>query len=166
MPTARTSQEEIERALCVPASRESRCRVYERIAARAGLTLDPPSCWLLLRIDQDAPATLESLSARLRVPVAALTPALDRLTRAGLVVVDRAHGDGRAGQLALTPSGRQARDRLVAARREGLADLLKGWPLEQQAELAEMPGRLARSLLGDDRGDRELVGALDTPDAQ
>jgi hypothetical protein len=63
MPTARTSQEEIARALCVLASRESRRRVYERIAARAGLALDPPACWLLFPIDQDAPATLESLSA-------------------------------------------------------------------------------------------------------
>jgi DNA-binding MarR family transcriptional regulator len=101
--------------LCVLASRESRRRVYERMAARARLALDPPSSWLLFQIDQDAPATLESLSARLRVPTTALTPVLDRLTRAGLVV-DRAHGDCQAGQLALTPSGRQAHNRLVAAR--------------------------------------------------
>jgi hypothetical protein len=84
MPTTRTSQEEIARALSVLASREIRRRVYERIAARAGLALDPPACWLLFRIDQDAPATLESLSARLRVPATALTPVLDRLTGPGL----------------------------------------------------------------------------------
>jgi hypothetical protein len=29
-----------------------------------------------------------------------------------------------------------------------------------------MLGRLARSLLSDDRGDRALVGAVHTPDAQ
>jgi DNA-binding IscR family transcriptional regulator len=94
------------RALSVLASRESRRRVYERIAARAGLALDPPACWLLFRIDQDAPATLESLSARLRVPVAVLTPVLDRLTQAGLVVVDRAARDGRAADpYAQRPAG-------------------------------------------------------------
>jgi len=164
MPAARTSREEIERALGVLAGRESRGRVYERIAARAGFKLDPPSCWLLFRIDQDAPATLESLSARLRVPTATLIPVLDRLTQAGFVAVARADGDGRAatGQLALTPGGQQARDRLVTARREGLTDLFKGWSPDQQRELADVLGHLARGLL-DDPGDRLPLGAPQAP---
>jgi hypothetical protein len=70
------------------------------------------------------------------------------------------------GQLALTPNGQQARDRLVAARREGLADLLKGWFPEQQAELAELLGRLTRRFLGDDRSDRALAAAPPAPTAQ
>ncbi|MGH2388561.1 MAG: MFS transporter, partial [Chloroflexota bacterium] len=158
MPTARTSREEIERALGVLAGRETRRRVYTRIAARAGLALDPSSSWLLFRIDQYAPATLEDLSTRLHVPSTGLGPILDRLTQAGLVAVDH-DSDGKPGQIVLTPSGRQARDRLVAARRDGLTDLLAGWPPEQQNELADLLGRLARGLLGDDPGGKTLAEA-------
>ncbi|MGH2343720.1 MAG: MarR family winged helix-turn-helix transcriptional regulator, partial [Chloroflexota bacterium] len=158
MPTARTSREEIERALGVLAGRETRRRVYTRIAARAGLALDPSSSWLLFRIDQYAPATLEDLSTRLHVPSTGLGPILDRLTQAGLAAVDH-DSDGKPGQIVLTPSGRQARDRLVAARRDGLTDLLAGWPPEQQNELADLLGRLARGLLGDDPGGKTLAEA-------
>jgi hypothetical protein len=42
MPTARSSQEEIERALHVLASRDSRSLTYRRLADRAGVALDPP----------------------------------------------------------------------------------------------------------------------------
>ena len=55
MPAARSSQEEIERALSVLASRDSRYLIYRRLADRAGVALDPLSCWLLFRIqDQEA----------------------------------------------------------------------------------------------------------------
>lgn len=37
IPTARTSLDEIERALAALAGRESRIRIYERLAARAAL---------------------------------------------------------------------------------------------------------------------------------
>jgi len=45
MPAARSSQEEIERALHVLASRDSRSLIYRRLADRAGVALDPLSCW-------------------------------------------------------------------------------------------------------------------------
>src|SRR5205807_7689807 len=41
MPTTRTSQQEIERALHVLTSRDSLDQLYRRLAARAGIALDP-----------------------------------------------------------------------------------------------------------------------------
>jgi EmrB/QacA subfamily drug resistance transporter len=154
MPEARTSLQEIERALEVLAGRESRRRIYERLAARAGLTLSPSACWLLFRIAESAPITRQGLGEKLGVPAGALGPPLDELAGAGLIVA----GDP-AEPIELTGAGRQAVEQLVAARQAGLEDLLAGWSPEQQAELAEALGRLARSLLENDRGDRSLVDA-------
>jgi len=115
--------------------------VYERIAARAGIALDPASCWLLFRIDEHAPVALEGLGDRLHIPLAGLRPALAQLTQAGFIAGD--------STLALTDAGRPARDRLISARQEGLTALLVGWAPEQQRDLADLLGRLATSLLTD-----------------
>jgi EmrB/QacA subfamily drug resistance transporter len=163
LPTVRTSEDEIARALGVLASRESRRRVYERLAARAGLALEPPSTWLLFRLDPQAPSTPDSLAARLQVPIAALIPVLDQLGACGLIAVSRGSGDNGARQVTLTPDGLQARDRLVAARRDGLAELLAGCSPEQREELAAMLGRLARALLSDEPAGKVLVGTAPSP---
>jgi EmrB/QacA subfamily drug resistance transporter len=154
MPEARTSLQEIERALEVLASRESRRRMYERVVARAGLTLSLAACWLLVRIGQYAPVTRQRLGEQLGVPAEALGPPLDELAGAGLIVIR-----DPAEAIAITPSGKQAIERLIAARRAELEDLLAGWSPEQQAELSDALSRLARSLVEDDRDARSLVTA-------
>ena len=55
MPTTRTSQQEIERALHVLTSRDRLDRLYRRLTARAGIELDPLSTWLLFRFQEQAP---------------------------------------------------------------------------------------------------------------
>jgi EmrB/QacA subfamily drug resistance transporter len=156
MPVARTSLQEIERALEVLESRASRRQIYQRLAARAGLTISPAACWLLFRIAQYAPTTRQQLTEQLGVPATALDPLplLDELAGAGLIVAGEP-----AEPIALTAAGQQAVAQLVAARQAGLAELLAGWSPEQQAELGEALSRLAHSLLEDDRGDRSLVDA-------
>ena len=49
----------------------------------------------------------------------------------------------------LTAAGRDALDRLVAARRERLAELLDGWSPEREAELAALLTRMAREVVAD-----------------
>lgn len=49
----------------------------------------------------------------------------------------------------LTRQGQAVTDRLVAARREGLAKLMEGWSPEQTADLAELLAKLTRDLLSD-----------------
>jgi DNA-binding MarR family transcriptional regulator len=60
------------------------------------------------------------------------------------------------GTLILTPSGSAAADRLFAARREGLRELLADWSPEQHAELADLLNRLSRAILGEN-ADRGLI---------
>ncbi|HLH25372.1 MAG TPA: MDR family MFS transporter [Chloroflexota bacterium] len=157
MPQDRDSLDEIARALSVLAGREQLRPIYERLAARAGVDLPPGCCWLLFRLDEQAPATLAFLAKRARVPAAKLLPYLTQLRENGLVEVDdSARGEGPVC-VALTPHGREVLDRLLAARREGLAQLLAGWAPERHAELAAALRQLALGLTADDRADQVIA---------
>ena len=81
-------------------------------------------------------------------------PYVDRLVSAGLVTRSN-------GTLVLTDSGHQAADRLFAARREGLRELLADWSPDEYAELGELLTKLSRALLGED-ADRRLIRAEPT----
>ena len=81
MPTARSSQQEIERALHVLTSRDSLDQLYRRLAARAGVDLDPRSTWLLFRLQEQAPISQQSLAQRFQVPAEKLTPPLQPCER-------------------------------------------------------------------------------------
>jgi DNA-binding MarR family transcriptional regulator len=78
-------------------------------------------------------------------------PYVDRLVSEGMVV----RSDGT---LMLTDAGHQAADRLFAARREGLRELLADWPPEEYAELGELLTRMSRAMLGED-ADRHLISS-------
>jgi EmrB/QacA subfamily drug resistance transporter len=156
IPAARSSQEEIERALQVLASRDSMSIIYRRLAERAGVALDPLSCWLLFRIQDQEPVSQENLAKRLGVPGEKLSPAIESLTQNELVT-ETSPLDGQAGgQLLLTPAGQQALDKLAAAYHDSLAELLDGWSPEQESELATLLRRVATRLLSEDTS-KELV---------
>jgi DNA-binding MarR family transcriptional regulator len=76
-------------------------------------------------------------------------PFVDRLVAEGMVV----RSDGT---LVLTDAGDTAAERLFAARREGLRELLADWSSEEYAELGELLTKLSRALLGAD-ADRNLL---------
>ena len=57
--------------------------------------------------------------------------------------------EGPGEAVVLTAAGRDALDRLVAARRESLAELLDGWSPEREAELAELLTRMAGDTVAD-----------------
>ncbi|HKH19796.1 MAG TPA: MDR family MFS transporter [Gammaproteobacteria bacterium] len=149
MPTAKTSRQELERALIVLADRTSRWQAYEALAQRAGVALDTPQSWLLLRINEHAPTTVTDLAEALDLSPATLVPILDGLVQTHLIALSEWPGK-TTGRLTLTSKGQRTFDRLVAARRERLTELLRDWPAEQRAECADLVVRLARSLLADD----------------
>jgi len=62
------------------------------------------------------------------------------------------------GTLVLTDAGHATAERLFAARREGLRELLADWSPEEYAELGELLTRLSRALLGAD-ADRNLIAS-------
>src|SRR3989441_6070913 len=162
MPTARSSQEEIERALHVLASRDSLFQIYRRLAARAGVALDPLSCWLLFRLQESAPISQESLAKRFYVPADRFTPSIESLLQKKLVTLT-AQADGQAGdQLQLTAAGQQTLDTLTTALHESLAELLDGWSPEQEAELATLLRRVATDLFSQENS-KESISASGGP---
>jgi DNA-binding MarR family transcriptional regulator len=83
-----------------------------------------------------------------------LRPPARRLAERGLLDQAPAADDD---PLCLSPAGRAALDRLTAARRDGLAELLAGWSPHEHPELAARLQELAHDLLADD--DRILSDA-------
>jgi EmrB/QacA subfamily drug resistance transporter len=152
VPKPDDSVDEIARALSVLSRRDSRRRLYERLAARAGVELSPRAAWLLLRIADQAPVALDALAQRCGVDLQRLREPFAELYAAGLI--ERA-GDGHGGEpgadepLVPTPAGRAIADRLVAVRRDRLEQLLAGWSPEQHDELARLLGQLANDLAVD-----------------
>lgn len=156
MPTERTSVQEVERALAVLVSGEERREMYERLAARAGLELEPRACWLLYRLVRHPCPDVETLAERLGADPARVAPAADALAAGGYVA-------GNGAGLALTPRGDEAAARLVEARRAGLSELLAGWNPEEHPELQARLRELARELLAEDDEMLSAVGVARRP---
>ena len=156
MPTTRTSQQEIERALHVLTSRDSLDQLYHRLAARAGIVLDPLSTWLLFRFQEQAPIAGATLAKRFHVPAARLMPSIKALREIGLITTT-APVEGQAdGQLQLTAAGQETVATLATACHDNLAELLDGWSPEQEAELASLLRRVTTTLFSEEHK-KELI---------
>ena len=148
-PPERASVDEVERSLVRLGGADIRRRGYERLTALAGLDLPAGSSWILTRLAKQGPVAGEELARQASVTMDHGRPYVDRLVAEGMVVRSN-------GTLVLTDAGHAAADRLFAARREGLRELLADLSPEEYAELGELLTRLSRALLGDD-ADRNLV---------
>jgi DNA-binding MarR family transcriptional regulator len=153
-PPERSSVDEVERSLVRLGGADLRRRGYERLTARAGLDLPPGSSWILTRLAKQGPVVGEELARQANVSVDYGRPFVDRLVSEGMVVRSN-------GTLVLTDAGRAAADRLFAARRQGLRELLADWSPEEYAELGDLLTKLSRALLGDD-ADRNLINGKPT----
>ena len=150
MPTDRTSLQELERAVGVLAQGEDRVWLYRRISAQAGLdALWPGACCLLSRIGKQCGVTLAELAEQIRTPAPNLAPILYQLTSRRLVSMP-VDGDLNAARLTLTERGQSALERLRAARRDDLAELLDGWLPDEHPELAARLQILAWELIDHD----------------
>ena len=142
--------------------RENRAELYARLAARAGLELDPRPTWLLYRFADRPDCTLESVASRLKVDPQRIEMGVDALVEKGLVAMTQ---EGTECEFSLTAQG-QRRHRPVAAtaRRAGLTELLEGWDPEDHPEIGVMVRRLAHELLADDEKLlADATGAAPTP---
>jgi EmrB/QacA subfamily drug resistance transporter len=133
---------EIERALSTLARRDSRERILERLCERAGLELTARQCWVLGRVGEHGPTDAFAIADRHSVDAARVAARLSELRDLGYV-------EGPSEAIVLSDAGRDALERLVAARRERLAELLDGWSPESEAELAALLTRLARDIVVD-----------------
>ena len=155
IPAAREGDDEIARVLSLLASREDAAKVYQDLAQRASLPLDPRSTWVLLRLQDRSRLDLSSLAEGLGTTVDQLAALFGPLSEGGFLRLE--HQDGTPVVALLTPSGEAAIDRLVAARRAGLAEWLGSWSDELDEQLADKLRQLARDLLRDPGRRAELL---------
>jgi DNA-binding MarR family transcriptional regulator len=148
VPKHTDSLAEISRALGVLLGREGRRRVVARLAEEAGVDLSPAACWLLVRLCEDPHTDLAEVSQRFDVPLEVAKKALAELKDRGMVQQEPGPDDSTA-TYTLTPAGREAVEKLVAARRASLARLLDGWSPDQHVDLAQLLTRLATELVGE-----------------
>jgi hypothetical protein len=113
------------------------------LAARAGLELPPPQLWLLARLGEREPLTDAQLTAQFWGDSDEIGEALGQLRERSLV-------GGRDGStIALTTTGRDDYERLVAAKCAGLRELLDGWQPDQHDELQQLVDNLGRDLVSE-----------------
>ena len=143
MPRDATSLEELERIIALLVARENRWRVYADLARRAAIELPAPELWMLARLGERAPITLTSLSAELKIPQPQLASPLHALCERGIAEKNA------NGELELTSTGVAMRDRIVAARRRGLADMLARWRPEEHPDVLALIERMAQALTSD-----------------
>jgi DNA-binding MarR family transcriptional regulator len=143
MPRDATSLEELARIVTVLIARENRWRVYADLARRAAIDLPAPELWMLARLGEREPMTMRSLAAELKIPPQALEAPLDALCERGIAEKTA------SGQLQLTPTGVAMRDRVVAARRKGLADMLARWQPDEHPDVLALIERMAQALTSD-----------------
>jgi hypothetical protein len=157
MPHDATSLDELERIVTRLAQRENRWQVYRRIADETGVALAPDEIWLLVQV--------------CRMRAAAVPPS--RLEGEGAVAPERLRGiaarlaakgmveSGPDGALVPAARGHETYQRLVAARRARLANLLQRWAPEQHAEVEAMIDGLARSLIAEPPAATEAQAVLE-----
>jgi hypothetical protein len=83
-PAACTSIDEIGRALSKLVSGQPRERIYERLADRAGVTIDAAGCWMLLRVHEHPEDDVQARSQRLDLPADTVRLLLGNLIGRGL----------------------------------------------------------------------------------
>ncbi|MFF8943400.1 MDR family MFS transporter [Streptomyces sp. NPDC014864] len=143
-PVERSSYDEVCRALSVLGTREGRREIYREITERAGYDLQPASSWLLLRIKKCGWVEPAELAERSPVPLGVILGAVRQIE-------ERRLGERRGLDLVLTDRGREAAERLAAAREESLAALLGDWwGPDRPTDLVQLVRELTDEMCGSD----------------
>ena len=128
---------ELARELSILTRREQADRILERLAARAGVDLQPAEIWLLGRFNRDPGLDVRALAETYAVDPLRLDNAQRALVDTGLI-----EGGG-----ALTDKGKQTLDTLINCGRDRLDELATGSQPEQHPELRELIQGLARQFI-------------------
>ncbi|MEU9122421.1 MFS transporter [Streptomyces sp. NPDC048506] len=143
-PVERSSRDECARALSKLGSMEGRKHIYEKITARAGLDLKPAASWVILRIHRYGSVEPGLLAERTTVPLGVVAEGVRQIEERGL-------GAREGLLLLLTDRGREAADRLSAARQESLAEMLGDWwTTDRPTDLTDLVRELSAELCGSD----------------
>jgi EmrB/QacA subfamily drug resistance transporter len=143
MPTIRTSDQEMERALTSLLGRERRREVYARLVTTAGIAASPRAAWMLLRVGQNSEMSRHDLAGLLSLTDAELERRLTELVAIGYVRSLRADLDQ---PVPLTEAGQHAFEALFRARQESVARLCSDWHPDQHPRLVSLLDRLTHQL--------------------
>jgi EmrB/QacA subfamily drug resistance transporter len=147
VPSDRSSEEELARAISRLVSRHRPLEIYGRLANRAGLSLSPGATWMLARIRSLTP---EERSEARRRWQDRTNPDVIRwhaeLDARGYLLID--------DPVLLSLQGDQAVEALAAARRASLRELTADWPAGEQATLARLLNHLADEFQGAESEDQ------------
>lgn len=141
-PFTAGSLDELGRALGVLMSREARHSLLRTVARDAGLDLTPDQTSAMLRLVHPGGITLDDLATRFGWPIEDVGDLAASLAAKGLAQTEQ-------GGLVATAMGKDLVDRLVEARRAGLARMLEGWAPEDHPEVVDLVRRLAVELVED-----------------
>jgi EmrB/QacA subfamily drug resistance transporter len=163
MPTIRTSDQEMERALTSLLGRQQRREVYARLVTTAGIAASPRAAWLLLRVGQHPGMSRHDLARLIHLTDAELERRLTELVATGYVRSLRADLDQ---PVPLTEAGQHAFDALFRARQESVARLCADWHPDHHPGLVSLLDRLTHQLAasGEQPGpDLDHAGAAAAP---
>jgi DNA-binding MarR family transcriptional regulator len=152
MPTDTDSREQLLRGLAVLADRDVRRRYIAAIVTRAGVDLNPTEAWLLVQIERERGVEVNELGRRGKCDAQKLKAATAELLDKSLIAAEADDDVYR-----LTETGCEIYNRLVAARREHLAELWPEWSPKKREEVAEMLRRLARELIPEAEGAGNVI---------
>jgi EmrB/QacA subfamily drug resistance transporter len=147
MPADARSESYVLRGLAALADRDLQRQHIQQIVQRAGVDLTPIAASLLVRLDTDPGADPEALGRDRGAGPDEVRAAMTDLQSRGLIMEDR--DDGAAARWRLTRAGCVQLTKLVAARREHLAELFGDWGPSRREELAALLRRLADELVPD-----------------
>ena len=154
VPKPDDSLAELSRALNVLIGQVGRRRLIEQLVARAGVDLSAAGGWLVGRIEAEPATPLADMCSEYAIPVERGEQALTELFDKGMIreVATPRDGDvasenSHAAAVApyeLTDAGREAAEKLTAARRESLAQLVSDWDPELHEDLGELLTKMAK----------------------
>ena len=147
VPKEASSLREIARSLSLLLDRDKSRQLIDRIAREASVDLSAGECWMLYRYAEDPAWDVEVASRRRGIPVERMLDARAQLGSKGLLVPGP---DAAPSTWVVTPAGSAMVDRLRAAGKAYLEELLAGWSPDQYAEVAVMLARLSDEVVADD----------------
>ena len=115
---------------------------HRDVARRAGAELSPGATWALVRIDEHGFAGARTLAEAQGVPPERVAAVLGELRGCGYLA-------GEDDAPATTAAGREVTERVVAARKAELCDLLADGRAEREPEVDALLRRLSRELAGE-----------------
>jgi EmrB/QacA subfamily drug resistance transporter len=141
MPTDVDSHTHLLRGLAVLADRDVLRRSIGAVVARARVDLTIGAAWLLVQIEREPGVSVHELGRNAKVEASKVESGATELLNNSLI--ERRSDD----VYALTEEGCEIYNRLVAARREHLAELWPEWSPKKREDVAMILRRLARELV-------------------